>query len=56
MCRNRTWVTLADDDVIMTPMHPLRDLSLDHLRQRTSAKWRENGSDVLPLWVAEMDV
>jgi cysteine-S-conjugate beta-lyase len=32
------------------------DLSLDELRQRQSAKWRLHDPDVLPLWVAEMDV
>ncbi len=32
------------------------NLSLDQLRQRTSAKWRVAEPDVLPLWVAEMDV
>jgi cystathionine beta-lyase len=37
-------------------MHPLRELTLDQLRRRTSIKWREYGPDVLPLWVAEMDV
>ncbi|MEV7398262.1 aminotransferase class I/II-fold pyridoxal phosphate-dependent enzyme [Aeromicrobium sp. NPDC092404] len=37
-------------------MHPLRELTLDDLRRRTSVKWREHGPDVLPLWVAEMDV
>ncbi|GAA3522086.1 aminotransferase class I/II-fold pyridoxal phosphate-dependent enzyme [Aeromicrobium panaciterrae] len=37
-------------------MHPLRELTLDQLRQRTSIKWREYPPDVLPLWVAEMDV
>ena len=37
-------------------MHPLRELSLDQLRRRTSIKWREYEPDVLPLWVAEMDV
>jgi cystathionine beta-lyase len=37
-------------------MHPLRDLNLDELRTRTSIKWREYDPDVLPLWVAEMDV
>ncbi|EMF00182.1 aminotransferase class I/II-fold pyridoxal phosphate-dependent enzyme [Streptomyces mobaraensis NBRC 13819 = DSM 40847] len=35
---------------------PLRALSLDRLRRRTSAKWRTYPPDVLPLWVAEMDV
>nr|WP_234366211.1 aminotransferase class I/II-fold pyridoxal phosphate-dependent enzyme [Streptomyces albireticuli] len=34
---------------------PLRRLSLDELRLRTSAKWRTHPPDVLPLWVAEMD-
>ncbi|MGY6023314.1 MalY/PatB family protein [Streptomyces spinosirectus] len=36
--------------------NPLRILSLDHLRRRTSMKWRTYPADVLPLWVAEMDV
>ncbi|HSK24160.1 MAG TPA: aminotransferase class I/II-fold pyridoxal phosphate-dependent enzyme [Egicoccus sp.] len=31
-------------------------LPLDRLRRRTSIKWRLFGPDVLPLWVAEMDV
>jgi len=31
-------------------------LSLDQLRRRTSIKWRHYPADVLPLWVAEMDV
>jgi cystathionine beta-lyase len=35
---------------------PLQALSLDQLRQRTSAKWRRFPPDVLPAWVAEMDV
>lgn len=34
----------------------LSTLDLDRLRSRTSAKWRAYGPDVLPLWVAEMDV
>lgn len=38
------------------PGNPLRQLTLDQLRQRTSAKWRTHPADVLPLWVAEMDV
>ncbi|WP_296667904.1 aminotransferase class I/II-fold pyridoxal phosphate-dependent enzyme [Demequina sp.] len=29
---------------------------LERLRARTSAKWRHYGPDVLPLWIAEMDV
>ncbi|WP_262004932.1 MalY/PatB family protein [Streptomyces sp. FIT100] len=36
--------------------NPLRQLSLEQLRQRTSMKWRTYPQDVLPLWVAEMDV
>ena len=31
-------------------------LTLDQLRRRSSAKWREHGPDVLPMWVAELDV
>ena len=38
------------------PGDPLRQLGPDRLRQRTSAKWRDYPEDVLPLWVAEMDV
>ncbi|GGV25772.1 cystathionine beta-lyase [Streptomyces longisporoflavus] len=36
--------------------NPLRQLSLEQLRRRTSMKWRTYPPDVLPLWVAEMDV
>ncbi|MFJ4466640.1 MalY/PatB family protein [Streptomyces sp. NPDC089424] len=36
--------------------NPLRALDLDRLRRRTSMKWRAHPEDVLPLWVAEMDV
>ena len=36
--------------------NPLEQLTLDELRQRTSMKWRTHPADVLPLWVAEMDV
>lgn len=35
---------------------PLRQLSLAQLRGRTSMKWRTHPDDVLPLWVAELDV
>ncbi|WP_189875958.1 MalY/PatB family protein [Streptomyces bluensis] len=35
---------------------PLSQLSLEELRRRTSMKWRTYPEDVLPLWVAEMDV
>lgn len=36
--------------------NPLTELTLSDLRRRTSAKWQRYDSDVLPLWVAEMDV
>lgn len=36
--------------------NPLEQLTLQDLRQRTSSKWRTHPGDVLPLWVAEMDV
>lgn len=35
--------------------HPLANIGLSDLRQRTSEKWRHYPDDVLPLWVAEMD-
>ncbi len=35
---------------------PFEELSLDALRTRTSIKWTMFEPDVLPLWVAEMDV
>lgn len=37
-------------------MNPLRALRLEQLRRRTSEKWRAYPADVLPLWVAELDV
>ena len=39
-----------------TVPNPLETLSLDQLRRRTSMKWRAHPEDVLPLWVAEMDI
>ena len=36
--------------------NPLEELTLEQLRLRTSMKWRAHPNDVLPLWVAEMDV
>jgi cysteine-S-conjugate beta-lyase len=39
----------------VTP-NPLEELTLEQLRRRTSMKWRAHPADVLPLWVAEMDV
>ena len=38
------------------PVNPLEQLTLEDLRSRTSAKWTTYDADVLPLWVAEMDV
>lgn len=35
--------------------HPYDAITLDELRQRRSAKWRQYPPDVLPVWVAEMD-
>ncbi|GAB2870712.1 MalY/PatB family protein [Streptomyces mayteni] len=48
----------GSQDGIGRPTHPdpLRQLTLDQLRRRTSIKWRQYPEDVLPLWVAEMDV
>jgi cystathionine beta-lyase len=36
--------------------NPLEQLTIEDLRTRTSMKWRTHPTDVLPLWVAEMDV
>ncbi|GAB3437858.1 aminotransferase class I/II-fold pyridoxal phosphate-dependent enzyme [Phycicoccus ginsengisoli] len=36
--------------------NPLLGPGLERLRERRSVKWRLYGPDVLPLWVAEMDV
>lgn len=36
--------------------NPFEQVSLAELRRRTSMKWRAHPDDVLPLWVAEMDV
>jgi bifunctional pyridoxal-dependent enzyme with beta-cystathionase and maltose regulon repressor activities len=36
--------------------NPLEAVTLEQLRLRTSMKWRAHPADVLPLWVAEMDV
>ncbi len=40
----------------MAHRNPLEQLTLAELRTRTSMKWRAHPADVLPLWVAEMDV
>jgi cystathionine beta-lyase len=41
---------------MLSRANPLRQLSLEQLRTRTSEKWRAYPSDVLPMFVAEMDV
>lgn len=41
---------------LMQIFHPLHTLSLSQLRRRQSAKWQRYEKDILPLWVAEMDV
>ncbi|GIE91922.1 MalY/PatB family protein [Actinoplanes regularis] len=40
----------------MSGVNPLEELTLARLRSRTSLKWTTHPPDVLPLWVAEMDV
>lgn len=40
----------------MSGGNPLEQVSLERLKARSSAKWRRYQADVLPLWVAEMDV
>ncbi|MFF7725270.1 MalY/PatB family protein [Streptomyces sp. NPDC008001] len=47
---------MSYDDTPDDGANPLRRLSLGELQRRTSAKWRAYPPDVLPLWVAEMDV
>lgn len=37
-------------------MHPLHELTLADLRRRTSIKWTMHAPDVIPMFVAEMDV
>ncbi len=39
----------------MSASHDFDSIGLTALRQRTSMKWSKYGSDVIPLWVAEMD-
>ncbi|WP_209311475.1 MalY/PatB family protein [Streptomyces spiramenti] len=46
----------ASGDPLPAPGNPLRQLTLAELRRRTSEKWRAHPPDVLPLFVAEMDV
>lgn len=40
----------------MPQAQPFETLSLEQLRARTSVKWQHYPADVLPMWVAEMDV
>lgn len=40
----------------MSVPNPLEQLSVQQLRERMSVKWTTHAADVLPLWVAEMDV
>ncbi len=40
----------------MVVENPFEQVSLTELRGRSSMKWRAHPADVLPLWVAEMDV
>jgi cystathionine beta-lyase len=40
----------------MAQPNPLEQVPLERLQERTSIKWRRYDPDVLPLWVAEMDV
>lgn len=47
---------VSRDPIVPDGANPLRRLSLEQLRRRTSMKWRTYPHDVLPLWVAEMDV
>lgn len=53
--RNRAPAVVVPESRGMTP-NPLEELELAQLRRRTSMKWRAHPDDVLPLWVAEMDV
>ncbi|MBC9725312.1 MalY/PatB family protein [Streptomyces sp. TRM68367] len=48
--------TMPRDTSASPGANPLSQLSLEQLRRRTSMKWRTYPEDVLPLWVAEMDV
>jgi cystathionine beta-lyase len=47
---------MAPASVLDRTGNPLRQLTLGQLRQRTSTKWVAHPEDVIPLWVAEMDV
>ncbi|WP_371525217.1 pyridoxal phosphate-dependent aminotransferase [Streptomyces sp. NBC_01283] len=47
---------VSRDPVVPNSTNPLCQLTLEQLRRRTSLKWRTHPHDVLPLWVAEMDV
>jgi len=47
---------MPNNVTVSAVVNPLRQLSLEQLRERTSMKWRTYPDDVLPVWVAEMDV
>jgi cystathionine beta-lyase len=49
-------VTPHNDVAAERRPNPLRELSIDDLRHRTSIKWQRYPQDVLPLWISEMDV
>lgn len=49
-------LTCHTDAMAGSPPNPLEALTLDQLRERGSSKWRRYDPDVLPLFVAEMDV
>lgn len=40
----------------MSQPNPLTQVPVERLKARTSVKWRHYAPDVLPMWVAEMDV
>jgi cystathionine beta-lyase len=46
----------SKEETISAIGNPLESVPLDRLRTRKSVKWRTYPTDVLPLWVAEMDV
>jgi cystathionine beta-lyase len=49
-------MTSRHDTLAEACANPLEQLTIGQLRARTSLKWRAHPADVLPLWVAEMDV
>ena len=49
-------MTSLHDNLADAGANPLELVTIEQLRARTSMKWRTHPADVLPLWVAEMDV